>query len=90
MNHDIRLRVKEVSCLFSYRLNDFWVAVTRVCHTDATGEVKQFASIRSIDIGAFGAFRDEVEDTSPYRGHVREVLFVEKVRHDISIFPSPF
>jgi hypothetical protein len=51
--------------------------MTGVCHSDAAGEVEQFASIIRVDVGAFSAFRNKIENARPRRGHVREILGVE-------------
>jgi len=80
MDYKIRLGVDEIPSLFTNRFHHLWMAVTSIRHADATGEVKKFAPVISIDVRSFGALRNEVEDATPDWSHVLEVFSVELIR----------
>ena len=75
----IRLRMQEKPSLFADGFDHFRVAVTGIGHADAAGEVQQFPSIIGVDVGAFGALGNKVEDARPGGGHVREVFLIELI-----------
>jgi hypothetical protein len=62
MDDKIGLRMDEVPCLFTDRFDNLGMTVTRIGHADATGEVEQFAPVIGVDVRAFGAISNKVED----------------------------
>jgi hypothetical protein len=55
------------------------MAMSRICHANPAGEVKQSFAIRSVDIGTFGTLGNKVEKASPNWRHVRKVFGVELI-----------
>ena len=79
MNDDVCLRVQEKSGLLTDRFNDFRVAVARIRHADSACEIKQFPAVIGVDVRAFGAVCNKVENAAPGGSHVGEVILVEGV-----------
>jgi hypothetical protein len=52
----------KVASLLADRFNDLWMAMPCIRHTDTAGEIQEFASIVSVDVGSFGPICNKVED----------------------------
>jgi hypothetical protein len=74
--------VQEQASLFTDRLNDFRMAVTRIRYPDAAGEIQQRFAVIRINVRAFRPVGNKVEDAAPGRSHVREIILIELIgRH---------
>jgi hypothetical protein len=60
------------------------VAVTGIRHANAAGEIKEFAPVIRVDVGAFRAVCNKVEDARIGGSHVGKVLGVEGICHGVS------
>jgi hypothetical protein len=79
MDDDICLGVQKESRLLSNRFNNLRMAMSRICHSNPTGKVKQSLAIRSVDIGTFGALGNKVEKASPNGRHMWKIFGVELI-----------
>ena len=59
MRHDVEHAVEVLARLLLHGLDDFWMAVTDIEHTDAADPVEEAVAVEVLDDGAFGALHDD-------------------------------